>query len=47
MSVTRDREKWTITISQKDYTEDVAQPFGMEGCNTAYHREVELELSLN
>ena len=47
MSVTRVREKWAITISQKDYTEDVAQPFRMEGCNTAYHREVELELSLN
>ena len=47
MSITRDREKGTITISQKDYTEDVVQPFGMEGCNTAYHPGVELELSLN
>ena len=35
MSVTRDREKGTITISQKGYTEDVVQPCGMEGCNTA------------
>ena len=30
MSVTRDREKGTITISQKGYTEDVVQPFGMK-----------------
>ena len=47
MSVTRDREKRTITISQKGYTQDVVQPFGMEGCNTAYHPGVEMELSLN
>ena len=47
MSVTRDREKGTITISQKGYTEGVVQPFGMEGCNTTYHPGVELELSLN
>ena len=45
MSVTRDREKGTITICQKGYTEDVVQPCGMEGCNTAYHPVVELELS--
>ena len=45
MSVTRDREKGTITISQKGYTEDVVEPCGMEGCNTAYHPGVELELS--
>ena len=47
MSVTRDREKGTITIRQKGYTEDAVQPFGMEGCNTAYHPGVELELSPN
>ena len=47
MSVTRDREKGTINISQKSYTEDVVQPCGMEGCNTADHPGVELELSLN
>ena len=47
MSVTRDRDKGTITISQKGYTEDVVQPCGMEGCNTAYHPGVELELSPN
>ena len=47
MSVACDREKGTIIISQKDYTEDVVQPFGMEGCNTAYHPGVELELFLN
>ena len=47
MSVTRDCEKGTITISQKGYTEGVVQPFGMEGCNTAHHPGVELELSPN
>ena len=31
MSVTHDREKGTITISQKGYTEDAVQPYGMEG----------------
>ncbi|CAM9341906.1 unnamed protein product [Ascophyllum nodosum] len=37
MSVTRDLEKWTITISQKGDTEDVVQPYGMEDCNPAYN----------
>ena len=31
MNVTRDREKGTITINQKDYTEDVVQRYGMKG----------------
>ena len=47
MNVTRDREKGTITISQKDYTEDVVQRYGMEGCNPAYAPGIEPELSLN
>ena len=36
MNVTRDREKGAITLSQKDYTEDVIQRYGMDGCNPAY-----------
>ena len=47
MSVTHHREKGAITIGQKGYTDDVVQPCGMEGCNTAYHPGVELELSPN
>ena len=47
MSVTRDRDKGTITISQKGYTEDVVQPCGMEDCNPACNPRVGLELSLN
>ena len=35
MDVTRDREIGAITINQKDYTEDVVQRYGMEGCNPA------------
>ena len=47
MNIIRDREKEAMTISQKDYTEDVVQRYGMEGCNPAYTSGVELELSLN
>ena len=47
MNVTRDREKETITIHQKDYTEDVVQRYGMKGCNPAYTPGVGPELSMN
>ena len=47
MNVTRDREKGAITISQKDYTKDVVQRYGMESCNPAYTPEIGPELSLN
>ena len=47
MNVTRDREKETITINQKDYTQDVIQCYGMKGCNPAYTPGVGPELSLN
>ena len=47
MSVARDHEKRTITISQKGYTEDVVQLYVMEGCNPAYNPGVGLELFLN
>ena len=39
MNVIRDREKETITTSQKDYTEEVVQRYGMEDCNPAYTPE--------
>ena len=47
MNVTRDREQGTITISQKDYTEEIAQRFGMRGCNPAYIPGVGPELYLD
>ena len=47
MNVTRDREKGAITISQKDYTKNVVQRYGMEGCNPAYTPGVGPELSLD
>ena len=47
MNVTRDREKGTITINQKDYTEDVVQRYSMKGCNLAYTPGVGSALSLN
>ena len=47
MSVTRDREEGAITISQKGYTEDVVQSYGLEGCNSAHNPGLGLELSLN
>ena len=47
MNVTRDREKGTVTINQKNYTEDVVQRYGMKGCNPAYTPGVGPKLSLN
>ena len=47
MSVTRDREKGAITISQKDYTENVVHRYDMGGCSSAYTPGVGPELSLN
>ena len=47
MNVTRDREKGTITISQKDYMEDVVRDYSMEGYNLAYTSGVGPKLSLN
>ena len=44
MNVTRDREEGTITINQKDYTEDIVQRYGMRGCNLAYTPGVGPEL---
>ena len=47
MIVTRDREDGTITINQKDYTEDIVQRYGMWDCNPAYNPGVGPELSLD
>ena len=47
INFTRDREKGASTISQKDYTKDVVQHYGMEGCNSTYTSEIGSELSLN
>ena len=47
MNVTRDHEKGTITINQKDYTENVVQRYGMKGCNPTYTPRVGPKLSLN
>ena len=47
MNVARDREEGTITINQKDYTEDIVQRYGMRGCNPAYTPGVGPELSLD
>ena len=47
MNVTFDREKGTITIDQKDHTEDVVERFGMKDCNPAFTPGAAPELSLN
>ena len=36
MNVTRDRENGMITTDQKEYTEDILEPFGMRNCNVAF-----------
>ena len=35
MNVTRDQENGTITIDQKDYTEDILERYRMTNCNVA------------
>ena len=47
VNVTRDREKGTITINQRDYTEDAIGRFSLKGCNPAHTPAVESELPLN
>ena len=46
MNITGDGEEGTITINQKDCTEDIDQRYGMRGCNPAYTPGVGPELSL-
>lgn len=38
-NVIRDREKGTIPIDQKDYTDDVVQRFGVKDRNPPSHQE--------
>ena len=45
-NITDDREEGTITIDQKDCTEDIDQRYGMRGCNPAYTPGVRPKLSL-
>ena len=47
MNDAHNRGKGTITINQRDYTEDAIERFGKKGCNTAYTPDVGPELSLN
>ena len=47
MNVTCDRAEETITINQKDYTEDIVQWYGMRDCNPAYTPGVGSVLSLD
>ena len=47
MNVTRDRENGTITIDQKDYTEDIFERYSMTSCNVAFTSGVGPEISLD
>ena len=47
MNVNRDRENGTITIDQKDYTEDFLERYGMANCNVAFTPGVGPEIFLN
>ena len=47
MNVTRDRENGTITIDQRDYTEDILDHYGMTNCNVAFTLGVGPEISLD
>ena len=47
MNVARDRGNWTITIDQKDYTEDILEHYGMTNCNVALTPGVGPKISLD
>ena len=47
LNVTRDRENRTVTIDQKDYTEDILERYGMINCNVALTPGVGPYISLN
>ena len=47
MNVTQDRENRTITIDEKDYTEDILERYGMSNCNVAFTPGVGSEISLD
>ena len=47
MNVMRDRENRTITIDQKEYTENILERYGMTNCNVALTPGVGQEISLD
>ena len=47
MEVVRDRERKTVTISQKSYVKSLLERYGMAKCNPAYTPRVGQELSLD
>ena len=47
INVTRDYAKGDTIISQKNYTEDVVQRYGMEDCNPVYTLGIGPGLSMN
>ena len=47
MNVTQNRENGTITIHQKEYTEDILERYGMANCNVAFMPGVGPEISLD
>ena len=47
VNVTLDRETGTITIDQKDCTEDILERYGMTNCNIAFTSGVGPEISLD
>ena len=47
VDVARDREKVTVTINQRDYTEDVTERFDIKDYTPAFTPDVGPELSLN
>ena len=46
-NVTRDRKEGTITIDQKDHTEEIVESFGMRGCNPIFTPGAGPEVLLN
>ena len=47
INITRDRENGTITIDQKDYTEEILECYVMSNCNVAFTPGVGTEISLD
>ena len=47
INATRDKENGTITIDQKNHTEDILERYGMTNCNVAFTPSVEPEISLD
>lgn len=45
MALTRDYEKGALPITQEDYTSNILERFGMEGCNPVHTPDYRAELS--